>query len=682
MSISRLCSWWVVLIVATMAMFSGGCGSSPPPISVSVSPSSQQAIDQTQTVGITAAVSNDSSGQGVSWSLTGPGSLTNATTSSVTYNSPTTSLTTTQLATVTATSIKDTTKKASVPINVNPYPQIPFQTLSGGSAGVAYSQMIAVSGGTAPFQWSVYNGPIITGSYVGGSVPDGLTLNANTGVVSGTPTGGGTWFFEAVATDAAGVTVDNGFLNIQINPSGPAGNPVPYLNAPLVPAAVSPGSPGFTLNVHGTGFVSGSTINLNRAPLATTFVNAEHLTATVPAASIANAGTAAVAVVSPAPGGGASNVVNLQVHAPESIVNFTPATSAALKVEEPFGMAAGDFNGDGKADLVVAANVRVYVFLGNGDGTFVQASGSPIPAPSPPYDDFPSPYVGPVATGDFNNSGQLGFAVGEFQSQAAVILLGKGDGTFVPSSATFANAFGMPMSALAIADFNADGNLDLVIANGISPSASVSLGYGKGAFTPVSDLTVTGFPAGLAVGDFNADGKLDVAVVGGGSTAFPDSGVTVSLGNGDGTFTPASGSPILLGNNLSASVTGDFNGDGKLDLAMTDSGGNAVLILPGNGDGTFGSPVTIPVGNNPDALVAGDFNSDGKLDLAVANFADGTVTLLLGNGDGTFTQAAGSPYTVGKGPYQIVAADFNGDGKLDLAVANLTDGTVVLLLQQ
>ena len=125
----------------------------------------------------------------------------------------------------------------------------------------------------------------------------------------------------------------------------------------------------------------------------------------------------------------------------------------------------------------------------------------------------------------------------------------------------------------------------------------------------------------------------------------------------------------------------DFNGDGKLDVAVTDSGANVVYILLGNGDGTFAPPITIAVGNNPDAIVTGDLNNDGKIDLAIANFADNTVTVLLGNGDGTFSQAAGSPYPVGKGPYQLVTADFNGDGKLDLAVVNLTDGTVSTLLQ-
>lgn len=668
----RLGYWGLSLFALVMAAFTSGCGSSSLPILVKLSPSSSVALDQSQTVGITANVMNDVSVKGVTWTLTGPGSLSNSTPLTVIYNTPTASITSPQQVKVTATSQADQAKSASVEITVNPYPQIPFQSLPNGSVGAAYSQNIELTGGTPPFQWSIYNGPIPTGNYVGGSVPDGLTLNASTGTISGMPTGGGTWYFEGQVTDAAGVTVDNGFLNIQINSSAPPGNPVPFLNQPLTPAAVSPGGNGFTLNVSGTGFVSGAKVDFNNTALATTFVDDQHLTAIVPAADVANAETASVTVVNPAPGGGRSNAVYFQVGVPKAVVNFVNAPNSPLQISVPQAVAAADFNEDGRPDLAIAGTFSVFILLGNGDGTFAPAPGSPIPVPSPPFDDFNSPYAGPLLVGDFNNSGHAGLAVGLFENQAAAILFGNGNGAFT-NSGTLANARGMPLMSMAAADFNGDGSLDLLAlgaVNGVSPVAL--LGYGHGAFNVVlQNFEIVG--SSLAAGDFNRDGKLDV-VTDHESFVTGSAVEEILLGNGDGMFTQ--GTPL----NAKGFVTvGDFNDDGELDLAVCDNVANTLTVFLGDGAGNFTPSDLIGVGNQPQAIITGDFNDDGKLDLAVTNFADNTVILQLGNGDGTFT--SGSPLAVGRGPSAIAAADFNGDGKLDLAVANLMDDTVSIFLQ-
>jgi hypothetical protein len=186
-----------------------------------------------------------------------------------------------------------------------------------------------------------------------------------------------------------------------------------------------------------------------------------------------------------------------------------------------------------------------------------------------------------------------------------------------------------------------------------------------------SDITVGSSPQAVITGDFNGDGKPDLAVAN-----AADNTVSIFLGIGDGTF--ALQSTVMVGTMPSSLASADFNADGYLDLAVTNSGDNTVTILTGNGDGTFTAGSTIPVGSNPVGVIAGDWNGDGKADLAIVNYNDGTITVMLGNGDGTFN--ALQPISVGNGPDSLQSGDFNGDGKLDLAIANKIDGSVVVLL--
>jgi len=339
-------------LLAAVCICACGC-SSTPPISVSL-PSASVQTDQGQTISITATLTNDSSFHGVTWTLSGPGSLSVQSTASVTYVAPTT-MATVQTATLTATSIADPTKHASTQTTVNPPPQILTNTLSGDIRGSAYNMSLSESGGTPPFTWFVF----------AGAIPDGLSLNASTGAISGTPTGAGTWSFVAELTDAVGLKTYRFSLSIPINTNTPPGNPIPFLNLPLLPDAAAPGGAGFTLTVNGTGFRSGATVNFNGTPLATTFVNSSQLTTVVPAANIASAGTASIMVVNPSPGGGRSNPLSFSIATPEPSVIFSNASGSPFStVYGPLSLAVGEFNGDAKPDLIVAGSIDVSVLLG------------------------------------------------------------------------------------------------------------------------------------------------------------------------------------------------------------------------------------------------------------------------------------------------------------------------------
>jgi hypothetical protein len=340
----------------------------------------------------------------------------------------------------------------------------------------------------------------------------------------------------------------------------------------------------------------------------------------------------------------------------------------------PAAIAVGDYNEDGIPDMAVAnsnlftnGKSSVSILLGKGDGTFRAAVN---------YAAGNTPRS--VAAADFNGDGHLDLAVANQGSNNVSILLGNGDGTFAaPLSLRVPGAF-----FVAAGDFNGDGKLDLAIASfgeqlerGV---ISIALGNGDGTFQkPVFYQlgTSTKRTHMIAVADLNHDGHLDLVVANAGVLLYPGD-VTVLLGNGDGTF----GQPAIYsaGQDPFSVALGDYNDDGKLDLAVADESVNQLSILPGNGDGTFGAPTAFATGTLPFSVAAADFNGDGKLDLVTANENSNDATVLLGRGDGTF----GAPISVpaDQAPQFVAVADFNGDGAPDIAVANLTSNDVTVVL--
>ncbi len=326
----------------------------------------------------------------------------------------------------------------------------------------------------------------------------------------------------------------------------------------------------------------------------------------------------------------------------------------------------------GKARRARAATVLLVVALltlgagvaDAGNGTFPDSSSSSVAAGT-------SPSI--LAIGDFNSDGNEDLAI--VNSSNVVIRLGVGNGTF---------STGPPVSAgtapgwVAVGDFNADGSEDLVITNSGSANATIRLGAGDGTFpdTAASTVNAGGAPSAIAVGDFNGDHKEDLAI---GNSGSED--LTILLGTGSGTFTAASGSPIANGTQPYEVAVGDFNGDGKEDLAIANRN-DTVSIRLGAGNGTFPalSSSTIPGGSGPSGVVVGDFNQDNRDDLAIADNSSSEVTVQLGAGDGTFAPAPGSPVGTGARPNGITLGDFNSDGSQDLATANFGGGTITVRL--
>ena len=368
----------------------------------------------------------------------------------------------------------------------------------------------------------------------------------------------------------------------------------------------------------------------------------------------------------------------------QSALSLLNAPSApSLGTWSPYVTAVGDFNGDGKLDLAVVDAASgpsgqtpgnaLFIFLGKGDGTFTTGPATPLANMA----------ASAVAAGDFNNDGKTDLAVLNVDNSVS-ILLGNGDGTF--SLVSSSSEAGSDPAYVTLADFNGDGNLDLAVANGGGNTVTILLGNGDGTFTGApSNPEVASEPMFVAAGDFNGDGKMDLAVA-----SFNTSAVSILLGNGDGTFT--SGTSLSVAGSLvsapgDAIAIGDFNSDGKIDLAvesLTQSGSSQTMVVGvflGKGDGTFEAQPTlqIPGDTNAYSIAAADFNSDGKTDLVV--FDDQTVTIFRSNGDGTFNAAATGAGSASSPDNDYIAiGDFNSDGTPDVVLADSDLNVVNVLL--
>ena len=381
----------------------------------------------------------------------------------------------------------------------------------------------------------------------------------------------------------------------------------------------------------------------------------------------------------------------------------------------PSSVTSADFNGDGNPDLAVTNrnSTTMSVFIGTGTGTF---------AAKVDYTTGIQPES--ITSADFNRDGNPDLAVANQNSTTMSVFIGTGTGTF---AAKVDYATGTTPRSVTAGDFNGDGNPDLAVANNGSATVSVFIGTGTGTFAAKVDYTTGTNPFSVTAGDFNRDGNPDLAVTNQGSTTM-----SVFIGTDTGTF--AAKVDYATGTTPYLVTAGDFNRDGNPDLAVANHNSATVSVFTGTGTGTFAAKVDYATGVQPASVTAADFNGDGNPDLALANYGSTTMSVLLNIGTANSTPrlqvyaegkapaisvvtntnshanalqvtdingnpltsitangsvqigiprvpfAAKVDYTTGTSPYAVTAADFNGDGNPDLAVANYGSTTMSVFI--
>ncbi|CAF4188254.1 unnamed protein product, partial [Adineta steineri] len=327
----------------------------------------------------------------------------------------------------------------------------------------------------------------------------------------------------------------------------------------------------------------------------------------------------------------------------------------------PTSVAVDDLNNDNELDIIVAnsATENIGILYGYGNGSFASLNMYSTGVGSIPQ---------AVTIGDFNNDKKVDIVVIDSGTDRIVTLIKYDTGSFRNQS-TFSTGTDSAPSAVAVADLNNDGWLDFVSANSGSGNVGIFLGLSNGTFsnqttysTGIKPLTVA-----VTIVDLNNDSYLDIV-----AANFWNDNVGIFLGYGNGTFTNQTTFNTSYFSRPSAVISGDFNNDSRLDIAVSLESSGGIGVLIGRGNGTFFDVVIYSIGSNalPTSIATSDFNNDNRLDIVVTNFNLGSISIFYGNGDGSFSNLTN--YTTGSNsqPSWIVVSDLNNDAILDIAVAN------------